>query len=351
MPNRIPLKTIQTFEAAARLSSFALAAEELLVTPSAVSHQVKLLEEDLGIRLFHRMHRAVVLTDAGRQYAEEVTAALARINRATRNIGQLAKSDILTIHATPSFATQWLMPRLARFGALNADLDIRLNASITPSDLVTEDVDVDIRYGTKLSPAGCRIRPFPTETVIPLCSPRLMEGPHPLRRPDDLRRHTLIHSEGCLVGWREWLRMDRKVRLDITRGPRFARSFMSISAAVDGIGVCLESNLMAQRELATGRLVAPLGTAGLKVDGHTLNYLKSQANLPKIKGFEAWLFSELALSMKEWQDIVASGGGNRPDARERRERAGAGGPMAGRRRPAGAGPARAAGRPGPEKRK
>ncbi|HXH02545.1 MAG TPA: transcriptional regulator GcvA [Candidatus Competibacteraceae bacterium] len=294
MQNRVSLKAVQAFEAAARLSSFALAAEELFVTPSAVSHQIKLLEEQFGVRLFHRVHRAVVLTDAGRRYAEEISAAFSRIEAATRELGRTAKSDILTIHSTPSFATQWLMPRLARFSALNPDIDVRLNASATAANLTTEAVDIDIRYGTKkLQPAGTMVLPFPPETIVPLCAPALANGPHPIRSADDLRHHTLIHSEMCLVGWRDWLRQHRKVKLDITRGLRFDRSFMAISAAVDGLGVCLESLLLVQRELETGRLVAPLGLEGPKVQGYTLNLLKSRADLPKIRSFQDWLFSEL----------------------------------------------------------
>ncbi|TKC88003.1 transcriptional regulator GcvA [Trinickia terrae] len=294
MHNRITLKSIQAFEAAARLSSFALAADELFVTPSAISHQVKLLEEQLSVRLFHRVHRAVVLTDSGRQYAEEIAAAFARIDAATRHIGRAAKSDILTVHATPSFATQWLMPRLARFSALNPDIDVRLNASSTPADLTADAVDVDIRYGArKLQPVGTIVLELPPETIVPLCAPQLVNGEHPIRATADLQHHTLIHSESCLVGWRDWMRLDRKTRLDITRGPRFDRSFMSISAAVDGLGVCLESLLLVQRELETGRLVAPLGMAGLKVHGYTLNLLKSRADLPKLRSFQDWLFEQL----------------------------------------------------------
>ncbi|WP_199229586.1 transcriptional regulator GcvA [Azospirillum sp. TSO22-1] len=296
MPNRVSLKAVQAFEAAARLSSFALAADELLVTPSAVSHQIKLLEDQVGVRLFHRVHRAVVLTDAGRRYAEEITAAFARIDTATRNIGRTEKSDMLTIHCTPSFATQWLMPRLARFSSLNPDIDVHLNASATPADLTTAAVDLDIRYGTKLQPAGTMVLPFPTETIVPLCSPALAGGPHPIRAPEDLRHHTLIHSEICLVGWRDWMRQHRKVPLDITRGPRFDRSFMAISAAVDGLGVCLESLLLVERELDTGRLVAPFGLEGLRVQGYTCNLLKSRAELPKIRSFQNWLFWELERS-------------------------------------------------------
>jgi len=193
MQNRLSLKAIQAFEAAARLSSFALAAEELFVTPSAISHQIKLLEEQFGVRLFHRVHRAVLLTDAGRVYAEEVSAAFAKIDIATRELGRTAKSDILTVHSTPSFATQWLMPRLARFSALEPDIDVRLNSSYPPpADLLTQGVDIDIRYGMKrLQPAGTMVLPFPAETIVPLCAPSLANGEHAIRAPEDLRHRVV----------------------------------------------------------------------------------------------------------------------------------------------------------------
>jgi LysR family transcriptional regulator, glycine cleavage system transcriptional activator len=294
MQSRVPIKAVQAFEAASRLSSFALAAEELFVTPSAISHQIKLLEEQFGVKLFHRVHRAVVLTDAGRRYAEEVTAAFNRIDMATRDLGRTARSDILTVHSTPSFASQWLMPRLARFSSLQPDIDVRLNASHESADLLTLGADIDIRYGTrKLQPTGTMVIPFPAETIVPLCAPELANGDFPIRSVADLNHHTLIHSEVCLISWRDWLRQHRKVPLDISRGPRFDRSFMAISAAVDGMGVLLDSLLLVQRELQTGRLVAPLGLQGPKVQGYTFNVLKTQADLPKIRSFQDWLFSEL----------------------------------------------------------
>ncbi|GAB3440241.1 transcriptional regulator GcvA [Insolitispirillum peregrinum] len=308
MQHRVSLKAIQAFEAAARHGSFALAAEELLVTPSAVSHQVKFLEEQIGVRLFHRVHRAVTLTDAGRRYAEEIAAAFARIDAATRNVGRTEKTDILTVHSTPSFATQWLMPRLARFSARHPDIDVRLNASATPSDLLSEDVDVDIRYGSRLQPTGTIVIPFPVETIVPLCAPHLLEGPHPLRTVEDLRHHVLIHSERCLVGWADWHRDHRKVKLDIAHGPRFDRSFMSISAAVDGMGVCLESLLLVQRELQTRRLVAPFGLKGLQVQGYTLNILKTRNDLPKIQRWQEWLFAELERPANDSSPRQRSGG-------------------------------------------
>ncbi|UTW11672.1 transcriptional regulator GcvA [Marinobacterium rhizophilum] len=294
MQSRVPIKAVQAFEAASRLSSFALAADELFVTPSAISHQIKLLEEQFGVKLFHRVHRAVVLTDAGRRYAEEVTAAFNRIDMATRDLGRTARSDILTVHSTPSFASQWLMPRLARFSSLQPDIDVRLNASHESADLLTLGADIDIRYGTrKLQPTGTMVIPFPAETIVPLCAPELANGDFPIRSVADLRHHTLIHSEVCLVSWRDWLRQHRKVPLDTSRGPRFDRSFMAISAAVDGMGVLLDSLLLVQRELQTGRLVAPLGLQGPKVQGYTFNVLKTQVDLPKIRSFQDWLFGEL----------------------------------------------------------
>ena len=295
MQGRISFKAVQAFEAAARLSSFALAAEELFVTPSAVSHQIRALEERFGVQLFHRLHRAVILTDAGRRYAEEIATAFARIKTATLELGRTAKSDILTVHSAPSFATQWLMPRLARFSAAHPGIDVRLSASSEAVDLVASAVDLDIRYGSKnIPPAGIIALAFPPETIVPLCAPGLAKGKLPIRKPSDLCRHVLIHSENCLIGWREWERRYRVSKLDFGRGPRFDRSFMAISAAADGMGVCLESLLLAQRELESGRLVAPLGMDGPQIRGYTMNVLKSSVDLPKVRAFGDWMFTELA---------------------------------------------------------
>jgi LysR family glycine cleavage system transcriptional activator len=186
------------------------------------------------------------------------------------------------------------MPRLARFSALNPDIDVRINTSYPVTDLTAETVDIDIRYGVKrLNPTGTVVLPFPPEIIVPLCAPATARGEHPILDPKDLRHHTLIHSELGLVGWSDWKRRHPDVQLDISRGHRFNRSFMAISAAVDGLGVCLESLLLVQRELEAGRLVAPLGFEGLKVQGYTLNLSKSRADLPKIRSFQEWLFEQL----------------------------------------------------------
>lgn len=306
MRKRVSIKAVQAFEAAARLGSFALAAEELLVTPSAISHQIRLLEDQIGIRLFHRVHRAVSLTEVGKHYAAEVTAAFARIDTATQNAAMAGGSAILTVHSTPSFATQWLMPRVAAFHQRHPGIDIRLQTSVTPADFNQGVVDLDIRYNPGPPPAGATMLAFPDDIIVPLCSPALAAGLKPIRAPEDLSRHTLIHSEINILGWRDWGRRHRKVILDMERGPRFDRSFMSISAAVDGLGVCLDSLLLAQRELVSGRLVVPFPPDELKAQGHGLVFLKSSAEVPKVRAFRDWLFAELK-ACRQWEETFLDG--------------------------------------------
>ena len=292
-----PLKAIHAFEAASRLGSFLKAAEELYITPSAVSHQIRSLEQTLGIQLFHRIHRSVVLTDVGRRYAEDIAEAFGQIEAATRNTVRTGKSDILTIHAVPSLASQWLMPRLSRFGELYPAIDVRLNASVEPVNLAGGLVDFDIRYRPMLQSAGTVTEAFPAETIVVLCSSEVASGARGMRKPSDLRHHTLIHSEVNFYSWRNWMRDHPGIELDLERGPRFDRSFMSISAAVDGRGVCLESTLLVERELDSHLLVAPLGVLGPQLQCHSLSYMKSRLRLPKMRLFRDWLFEELKISI------------------------------------------------------
>lgn len=292
-----PLKAVQAFEAASRLGSFIAAADELHLTPSAISHQVRQLEQRLGITLFHRVHRAVELTDAGRRYAEVVAEAFGLIEAGTRSIERTGKSDILTVHSVPSFATQWLMPRLSRFSAMNPDIDVRLNASVATIDLAAGEADFDIRYGHVFPGTGVAVQPFPEETIVVACSPALMRKRRSSRTPLNLSESTLIHSEVNLYPWRDWARDHPGVELHLDRGPRFDRSFMAISAAADGLGVALESRLMIERELDSGRLVLPFGLEGPRLVCHRLTYLKTKGHLPKIRAFREWLFEELSASM------------------------------------------------------
>ena len=295
---RLPsLKAIQCFEAASRLGAFAAAAEELLVTPSAVSHQIKALERAVGLPLFHRIHRSIALTDAGRRYAEQIAHAFGQIEAATRAIERTDKADILTIHSVPSFAMQWLMPRLSRYSVLHPDVDVRINASLDRGNLAAGEADFDVRYGTVFPDPGVEVVPFPEETIVVLCAPAMAKGASALSRIDDLSGRTLIFSEVNLVSWRDWLDRMGARGIATDRGPRFDRSFMAISAAADGIGVGLESRLLIQRELDTGRLVLPFGMTGPRLVCHRLLFLKSKARVPKIKAFREWLAAELAASV------------------------------------------------------
>ena len=240
MSNLPSLKALQVFEAAARTSSFLAASEELFITPSAVSHQIKFLENYLGIKLFHRMHRSIQLTDAGRQYATEISQAFNLMRVATRDIERIDKSDILTIHSTPSFATQWLMPRLARFSTLYEDIDVRLNASMAVANVTKGEADLVIRYGEVFAESGVAVESLGEETFCVLCSPKLLE----IEQNFDLKTQVLIHSEINLYRWRDWIGEFYHGNVNLDRGLRFDRTFMSIHAAVDGLGVALELSLI-----------------------------------------------------------------------------------------------------------
>lgn len=292
-----PLKSVQAFEAASRLGSFVAAAQELHLTPSAISHQVRMLEQRLGITLFHRAHRSVELTDIGRRYAESLSEALNLIESSTRSIERTGKSDILTIHSVPSIAAQWLMPRISRFSAMHADIDVRLNASVTPVDLATGEADFDIRYGHVFPDTGVMVEPFPAETIVVNCSPSMMPGRRPSKKTFDFQGKTLIHSEVNRYTWRDWSRDHPEYSIDLERGPRFDRSFMAINCAVDGLGIALESSLLIERELDSKKLVLPLGSKGPQIVCHQLLYLKSKGHVQKMKAFREWLFEELNQSV------------------------------------------------------
>jgi LysR family glycine cleavage system transcriptional activator len=292
MSKRPSLNALRAFEAAVRRGSFVGAAGELHLTPSAVSRQIQLLEQQLGVSLFHRVGRSVVSTNAGQAYYREIHAAFRRITAATADLTGSGKSDRLSVHSAPSFATQWLLPRLSQFVRGHPELDVVFWATSPPYDLISEDYDVDIQHGAR-GTDGLDVMPFPTERIVPMCSPAMAEGMLPIRSPEDLAFHTLIHSDQCLVRWPDWLEQHPGVLLDLDRGLHFDRSFMSISTAADGLGVCLDSTLLARKELATGRLVKPLGDDGPEIQAHRLACLLEKRDLPKVVAFREWLKAAL----------------------------------------------------------
>ncbi len=291
-----PLQWIQAFEAAARLGSFVQASQELHLTASAVSHRIRSLEDLLSISLFHRIRRTVILTDAGQRFANEVGIALTRIESAAQDTSRVSKADLITVHAVPSFAAQWLMPRIARFSTQHPDIDVRITASTEPINLEVGAVDLHISYGPPLQRVGIVTEMFPPEPIVAICSPTLLLGRKGIKRATDMQQHMLIHSERNMYQWKDWQNDHPGITLRLDRGLRFDRSFMSIFAAVDGLGVCLDSKLLIERQLDSGRLVLPFGDEGPRVACHSINYLAIRAHLPKIHAFREWLMQSLEQS-------------------------------------------------------
>jgi LysR family transcriptional regulator, glycine cleavage system transcriptional activator len=293
-----PLNALRAFEAAARHQSFRDAAAELHVTPAAISHQIKGLEEHLGVDLFRRLNREVRLTDAGRDCLPALREAFDRIgeamDRVRRDDGGL--SGMLTVSAAPSIAGKWLLPRLDRFRDVHPDIDIRLDATMTVTDFARDDVHVALRYGRGHYP-GLYSELLLRNEVFPVCAPALMRGPRALRQPADLRHHILLHEDSAAIDpshpdWSVWLRAAGVANVDATRGPRFTHSPMLVDAVVAGRGVALGRSVIVGDDLAAGRLVRPFGE-NVKVD-FAFYFVCPPAALttPKIKAFRDWIMAE-----------------------------------------------------------
>ena len=291
-----PLKALRAFEAAARHLSFTKAAEELNVTQAAISHQVKALEDILGIALFRRFNRRLMLTDAGQVYQPALGEAFDTIETATQRMRQAEQSGPLKITVANSFAAKWLLPRLPSFRERHPDIDVMVAASDRVVDFTRDDFDMGIRFGRGQYP-GLRVDLMFTDEAFPVCSPKLLEGPHPLRAPADLQHHTLLHDEIGnmeLPHWRDWLKKTglRGIRLD--RGPRFSHSSLAIQAAIDAQGVAMVRQSPVGLDLEAGRLIRPFGPAMKSNFACYVVSPQSSADKPKVTAFREWLFEESA---------------------------------------------------------
>jgi len=293
MLRRLPsLNALKAFEAAARHQSFTKAADELSVTQGAVSHQVKALEAELGLRLFNRERQRLIITDAGRNYLEVVRDAFDRLAVGTNRLLQLQKSGVLTVTASPNFAAKWLVHRLGRFTETYPDIDLRVSATPQHVDFAREDIDLAIRHGEGEWP-GLSVTRLCVEELFPACSPKLLRGRSALRSPADLARHTLLHVTDR-TAWRKWLEAGGVSIENADRGPIFNQAHNAIDAAVDGQGIVLARSALAAWDLCAGRLVRPF-KLGLKVPyAYWIVCPKSTANLPKIVTFRDWLLAEAA---------------------------------------------------------
>ncbi|MDB5634384.1 MAG: transcriptional regulator, LysR family [Tardiphaga sp.] len=295
MSARLPsLNGLRAFEAAARHLSFTNAAAELNVTQTAISHQIRRLEEELGIRLFIRQNRALALTPQARDYLPGVRAAFNDLRLATDRLLRKDNDHVLTVSTLASLAAKWLLPRLSAFQEAHPDIDVRITTSTSMVDFKNGDVDAAIRYGRGRWP-GLRADWLTADQLFPVCSPALLQGGRPLRTPEDLVHHTLLHSSGGYDDdWRLWLTA-AGLPTDISKQPglSFDMIFMTLQAAIDGLGVAVGRTTYVEGDLAKGRLVVPFKISLPADAGFYLVSPEAAANTPKLKAFREWLLASV----------------------------------------------------------
>ena len=292
-----PLNALRAFEAAARRLSFTQAADELNVTPGAISQQIRQLEDYAGTPLFKRTGRSVLLTDAAQASLPLVREAFERISEAGRIMQAPARKGRVMVSCAPSFAAKWLAPKLDGFHREHPDTEAWISADMGLTDFTMADADFAIRYG-RGNYDGLKSEKLLDETVLPVCSPSLLEGPDAIRRPEDLRHHTLLHDESSendpsCPDWASWLRARRVEGVDGTRGPRFNQAILVIESAAAGRGVALAKQAIAAADLASGRLVAPFADGSTLIDfGYWLVWPKGRHLSPDVRDFMKWVKTE-----------------------------------------------------------
>jgi LysR family glycine cleavage system transcriptional activator len=291
-----PLSALRAFEAAARLMSFSKAADELSVTPAAISHQVHALEADLGVSLFTRRNRAVELTASARILLPGLSEAFAGIQNSVRRLRAHNDTGTLTVTASPSFAAKWLVPRLYRFQEANPEIDVRLSATDGVVDLTQGDFDLALRYGTGRY-SGLTVELLAKNEVFPACSPALLKEGPPLNTPDDLRYHALIHDQQVdrdplVPTWAMWLRAAGVRDMPHAAGLSFSAGHMALDAAIAGHGVALAYSTIAAADIAAGRLVRLFSISLPDLFAYYIVTAPGALERPKVKVFRDWLRRE-----------------------------------------------------------
>lgn len=288
-----PVPNLQAFEAVARRRSFALAAAELHLTPSAVSHQVARLESHLGVRLFERSSHGVRISDAGEHYLSRVGGALSAIAAATEDLRQGVRNSLF-VHCGPSFASLWLMSRLQGFAQAYPDISLNLSAAHTHSDFELGAADIDIRYGVPNWP-NLVVEPLFEESIVPLASPAFIKE-HGLRRIEQLLDVKLIQSNVSIIQWSDWFAKFSRARAPERFPVRFDRAQMSLDAATQGLGVALESTTIAGRHIESHSLKPVFGVdKAIRIKAHFLVYPARHAMRPPVEAFLAWLHREASM--------------------------------------------------------
>ncbi len=310
-----PLNALKAFESAARQMSLKRAAQELNVTPAAISHQVKALENHLGVQLFRRLNRALELTPAARAALPRLSEGFDGLAQAVQLLRPRPDTGQLTLSAAPSLTARWLMPRLHRFFAAHPEVDVRISARMRLANQGGQDraaerttvanwlaeADIAILYGHGDYP-GYRVDKLFALTVAPICSPQLAQGETPLRRPEDLAHHTLLHDDtGMLYDgvafWDVWLKTAGVEGVDTSRGSHFSQPVLALEAASDALGVVVTMPLLAGAELASGRLIVPFETQVPLQSAYYLVWREAAAQRPVVGAFRRWVLAEAARSV------------------------------------------------------
>jgi LysR family glycine cleavage system transcriptional activator len=300
-----PLNALRAFEAAARHESFTRAAEELCVTQGAVSHQVKALEVELGIKLFNRERQRLVITEAGREYLIVLRDALDRIAVGTERLLQRQSSGVLTVSTSPDFAAKWLVNRLGRFAEEHPGIDLRVSATLHHVDFAREDVDLAVRHGDGNWP-GMDVARLSAEHLFPVCSPKLLAGRNRLTKPANVLKFPLIHADDR-KDWARWLEAVGVDGAKLSHGPVLNRVSMVIDAAIDGQGIALARTTLAASDLISGRLVRPFDEELRLSKTYWVICPKATTTLPKIVMFRDWLLSEAASDIGKLRKLPTKG--------------------------------------------
>lgn len=286
-----PLNALRAFEAAGRHQSFTLAAEELHVTQGAVSRHVKLLEEHLGVVLFRRLARGLELTEQGRSFLPEVSESFQRLASAARKLS--TQDHDLRIIAPPSVAIRWLVPRIHKFQARYPDIRVRMSTELYDYDgILRGDYDLGLDCFDQDRPDALDAILIMSEALTPVCAPSLLEGPNPLREPNDLSDHVLLHPTEDHRDWQRWVDFAGADQVDPTQGQSFGTLDLAVRAAASGLGVAIGDLGLIRNELETGQVVAPFDQVLREGTGYLLIALKGRFKEPKIAAFRDWLLEE-----------------------------------------------------------
>lgn len=292
-----PLNALRAFEAAARHLSFTRAAEELFVTQAAVSHQIKGLEEFLGMKLFLRKNRTLLLTEEGQSYFLEIKDIFVSLQDATNRLLAMGAKGSITIALPPSFAVQWLVPKLSDFAELQPDIDVRIKAVDSGDGFLTDDVDLAVFYG-KGRWQGLVAEKLYTEYLVPVCSPGVLMGVKPLDHLDDLRQHMLLHDTSREY-WKQFIRQYNVLGLNVNHGPIFSHTMLALQAAALGQGIALVDQALARPDIAMGRLVRPFEERLETKYSYYIVCRESQAELGRIQTFKNWVMDQVGKDTAE----------------------------------------------------